>query len=64
MKKGWRIIGAIVLTVLLLGAVAVFVGFVTGADWDRVYSVLDNRYNITMYWEYVVLVVETVLTAW
>lgn len=52
MKKGWRVIIMIVLVAVLLGGVAVAVGFMTGAETDRIYSVLDNRYNITMWLEY------------
>lgn len=52
MKKGWRIILAIVLSAVLLGVVAVAVGFMTGADMTRIYSVLDARYHIDMYYQY------------
>lgn len=53
MKKGWYIILVIVLAALLLGAVCVGVGFITGADTARIYSVLDDKYNITLYRDYV-----------
>lgn len=52
MKKAWRIIISIVLIVLLLGGVFIGVGFLTGADTDRIYSVLDARYNLTEWIEY------------
>lgn len=52
MKKAWRIIISIVLIVLLLGGVFIGVGFLTGADTNRIYSVLDARYNLTEWIEY------------
>ncbi len=51
MKKAGRIILIIVLVALLLGAVCVGVGLMTGADVMRVYSTLDDRYNISAYQE-------------
>ena len=58
MKKGWKIVIALVLVALLLGAVCVGVGFLTGADMARIYSVLDDRYSITAYYEYAIQVAE------
>ena len=52
MKKGWRIVIIIVLVALLLGAVSVGVGMMTGADSVRIFNILDDRYNITMYYNY------------
>lgn len=52
MRKGWRIIITIVLIVALLGAVSVGVGLMTGAEMDRIYSVVDERYNVTAWLEY------------
>lgn len=52
MKKGWKAVGIIVFVALLLGIVFTAVGFMTGADYDRIYSVLDARYYITEYIEY------------
>ena len=52
MKKGWKIVLVIVMVALLLGAVAVGVGLITGADMERIYRVLDSRYQLTAYYEY------------
>lgn len=52
MKRAWRIIIAIVLIVILLGGVFMGVGFLTGADMDRIYSILDARYNLTEWIQY------------
>lgn len=52
MKKGWKIVGIIVLVMLLLGVVCTAVGIMTGADFARIYSVLDAKYYITDYMEY------------
>lgn len=42
----------VVLVAILLGGVGVAVGMMTGADFTRIYSVLDERYNITLYYDY------------
>lgn len=52
MKKAWRAICIVVLIAILLGAVAIGVGVMTGADMNRIYSVLDNRYHFEVYIEY------------
>ncbi len=51
MSKGWRIIGAIVLVLVLLGAICIGVGFMTGGDVADIYSTLDLRYNLSGRWE-------------
>ena len=49
MKKAGRVILIVVLAAVLLGAVCVGVGLMTGADITRIYSALDDRYNIAAY---------------
>lgn len=51
MKKVWKAVMAIVLVALVLGVICVGVGLLTGAELDRIYSVLDNRFNITAVYE-------------
>ena len=51
MSKGWRIIGAIVLVLVLLGAICIGVGFMTGGDVTDIYSTLNIRYNLSGRWE-------------
>ena len=52
MSKGWRIIGTLVLVLVLLGAICIGVGFMTGGDdVGEVYASLNTRYNLTGYWE-------------
>jgi hypothetical protein len=46
MKKAWKIVGILVLVIIVLGAICVGVGLLTGGDSSRIYSVLDNRYNL------------------
>ncbi len=53
MKKGWYIVLIVVLVALLLGAVCIGVGFITGANTERIYSVLDDKYSITLYHDYI-----------
>ena len=52
MKKGWRIIITIVMVAILLGAVCIGVGVLTGADMSRIYNTLDSRYMITQYYQW------------
>ena len=52
MSKSWRIIMIVVLIAILLGAVFVGVGLVTGGEWDRIYAGLDLRYHVDMYVDY------------
>ena len=51
MKNAWRIIIMVVLVAILLGGVGIAVGMMTGADFTRIYSALDERYNITLYYD-------------
>lgn len=53
MKKAWQIIMTIVLVVVLVGAVCAGVGIITGAEMNRIFSVLDDRYSLTIYYEYI-----------
>lgn len=46
MKKGWRIIGAAVLIIVLVGAVFVGVGYLTGADWDRIFNAINETHKL------------------
>ncbi len=68
MKKAGRVVLIIVLAAVLLGAVCVGVGLMTGADAMRVYSTLDERYNIgayqEAYTEYAGQVIDVVKEAW
>ena len=47
MKSGWRVILTVVLITILLGAICIGVGKITGGDMPRIYSVLDRQYNIS-----------------
>ena len=42
MKKGWSVILAIVFIAILLGAVSIGVGYITGADMARITAVLEH----------------------
>lgn len=63
MKKAWRVIFAIVLIAVLLGALCVGVGLLTGAKMDVIYAVLDDRYHIEVYYQYVLDVINAVTSA-
>ena len=57
MRKAWKIVGILVLIVIILGAICVGVGLLTGGDTSRIYSVIDNKYNLkeiyNMYADYI-----------
>lgn len=61
MKKIWKVLSIIILAVLILGAVFIGVGMITNADLTRIYGVLDNRWHITMYYEYVMEVIQLLM---
>ena len=50
MKQGWRIILVIVVIAIAVGAVSAGVGVLTGADFDRIGTVIQERtaekYNV------------------
>ena len=52
MKSGWKIILLVVLIAILLGAVCMGVGMMTGADFTRIWSTLDDIYHVDMYYQY------------
>ena len=53
MKKGWQIVFTIVMIVILIGGVSFGVGMITGAQFNRIYSVLDSQYGLSIYYEYI-----------
>ena len=63
MSKGWRVVLTVVMVAVLLGAVCVGVGLVTGGEWDRIYSVLDARYHVDIYVQYAQQVVQAIWSA-
>ena len=63
MKKAWKVIFTIVLIAVLLGALCVGVGLLTGAKMDVIYSVLDDRYHVEVYYQYVLDVINAVTSA-
>ena len=52
MKSGWKIILLVVLIAILLGAVCMGVGMMTGADFTRIWATLDDKYHVEMYYQY------------
>ena len=62
MKKMWRVIVSIVLILILIGIVAVAVGFLTGADTARITQTAQNDPLIRQalaWWDWLVQVVRT-----
>ena len=62
MKSGWKIILIVVVIAILLGAVCMGVGAMTGADFTRIWATLDNRYHVNMYYQYFIEVWNTLVT--
>ena len=62
MKSGWKIILIVVVVAILLGAICIGVGAMTGADFTRIWTTLDNRYHVDMYYQYFVEVWNTLVT--
>ena len=58
----WRVIVTIVLILILIGIIAVAVGFLTGADTARIYQTAQNNSTIqqtVLYFKWFAQVVET-----
>ena len=53
MKKIWKVLGGVIIAALVIGILCFAVGLLTGADFDRIVSVLDASYHIIMYIDYV-----------
>ena len=57
MKKAWNVVLVIVFVVILLGATAIGVGYLTGADLEQVYMTLEKSpvatfiLRLISYWE-------------
>ncbi len=57
MKKAWSIVLVIVFVAILLGATAIGVGYLTGADIEQVYETLESSpaavfiLRLVSYWE-------------
>ena len=62
MKSGWKIILIVVVIAILLGAICIGVGAMTGADFTRIWATLDNRYHVNMYYQYFVELWNTLVT--
>ena len=52
MSRACRVVITIVLIAVLFATVCIGVGLLTGADFSRVYSVFNNKYNVGMYYEW------------
>ena len=57
MKKAWNVVLVIVFVIILLGATAIGVGYLTGADLEQVYMTLEKSpvatfiLRLISYWE-------------
>lgn len=61
MKKGWRVILAVVLVALILGGACIAVGMLTGADTARVVQNLEEHMHVTTYVQMVITQVQGIL---
>lgn len=46
MKRMWKVIGIVILTVFVLGLICFGVGLLTGADSARIFTVIDDKFQI------------------
>ena len=46
MKKIWSFLWIIVVVLLVLGIVCAGVGFLTGADFGRIFDIVDKEYDV------------------
>ena len=53
MKKVWHVVIIIVLISILLGAVSIGVGFMTGAESERILDVMDAKCNLSGWIEFI-----------
>lgn len=51
MNKVRKVIGIIILIILGLGILCAGVGFLTGADADRIFQIVDGRLSLTQSFE-------------
>ena len=47
MRKVWHVVIIIVLIAILLGAVSIGVGYMTGADTERILTVMEPKCNLS-----------------
>lgn len=52
MAKGWKIVIAISFAAIVLGGVCIGVGLLTGAEFERIFNTLDQRYMLTDYYNW------------
>ena len=64
MKKMWRVILSIFLVLVLIGIIAVAVGFLTGANADRIFQTAENSSLITTVLRYFDWFVQVVRAYW
>lgn len=60
MMRSWKIVTAISFAAILLGGVCIGVGILTGADFERIFSVLDQRYQVTAYYNWALEAIEAI----
>ena len=46
MKKIWSFLWIIVVVLLVLGVVCAGVGFLTGAEFNRIFEIVDKEYDV------------------
>ena len=63
MGKAWKTVGILVLIVIVLGAVLVGVGFMTGADMARIYSIVEDHYLLNATYEWIQTVISQLIPA-
>lgn len=52
MVRAWKIVIGISFAAILLGAVCIGVGILTGADFERIFTILNDRYQLIGWYEW------------
>ena len=62
MMRAWKIVIAISFAAILLGGVCIGVGMLTGAEFERIFTTLDQRYQLSAYYNWTLEAIEAIKT--
>lgn len=61
MSSAWKTVGTIVLIVIFFGAVLCGIGFITGADTARIFSVIENHYLVNATYQWIINIAQQII---
>ena len=62
MMRAWKIVIAISFAAILLGGVCIGVGMLTGAEFERIFTTLDQRYQLSVYYNWTLEAIDAIKT--